>query len=102
MADKYVIFKIGDWLEEWKEHEDTPEEDHPLTNLQRKRLDGFVIRKSDVFAAGTLNAYGDQVLAAAEIIGPDHERYDELIRLADKAKEVAYEAEQYQDKKIPD
>lgn len=102
MADKYVIFKIGDWLEEWKQHPDTPETEHPLTDLQRKQIDGFVIRPQDVFAVGALNAYGDQILAAAEILGPGFDRYDELINLADKVKGMAHEAERLKDRKIPD
>lgn len=107
--DKYAVFKIGDWIEEWKQHQDPGDAPHPLTDLQRKRLDdAVVIRTQDVFAGPALHAYAANISTAISVIKSlpiDAIEIDEAVArlqsIADHFHEAALEAD---DKvgKIPD
>lgn len=87
--DKYAVFKIGDWLEEWKQWQDPGDALHPLTDLQRKRLDdAVVIRTQDVFAGPALHAYAANISTAISVIR-GAEDSGELAKVADRLQAIA-------------
>lgn len=63
--NKYVVFKIGDWLDEWKQWTDPKDAHHPLTDLQHHRIeDAVVIRQQDMFAGPALQTYAASISIA--------------------------------------
>jgi hypothetical protein len=108
MADKYVVFKIGDWLDEWKQHEDSPEAEHILTDLQRHRIpDAHVIRGQDVFAAPALHSYAASIAVAMRVLeshngtGQFRKEIRKMQEAADYFHNAAVESEQIA-WKVPD
>lgn len=103
--DKYVVFKIGDWLDFWKEFPDSPDTEHLLTPLQRKRLDdAVVIRRQDVFAPPALDAYANCIMVVLETekaINGNTKLAQRLQNIADYFHTQAAEAWQA-DRKVPD
>lgn len=96
---KYVVFPLSAWLEEWKQHPDTDDAPHPLTDLQRHRLDdAVVIRTKDIFAGPALHAYAANISTAISILRsvspPFTDVADELQRVADYFSDAAAEADE--------
>ena len=96
---KYVTFPIGAWLDAWRRFPDQPNAEHPLTELQRHRLDdAVVIRTGDVFAAPALDAYAANIATAITVIrsvpfNSDLDKAAEgLQKIADYFHEAALEA----------
>lgn len=109
MAEKYIVFKIDDWLDAWKGMDPDPDTEaeegsHPLSELQGKRLPGaHVIREQDIFAAPVLYAYASAVQTTIEIMhreGIDVPVYLETAR--DHFFEAAGDAEASPVKRLPD
>lgn len=111
---KYVVFKIGDWLDQRAVINKVSNED--VTGAPTKALDGalmaldaarlddaVVIRLQDLFAAGVLFTYAGAVQSAIEIMAAHNiAPPEDLLKTRDHFFELASAAESSPIKKLPD
>lgn len=110
MTDKYVVFKISDWLDQREvinrvsnttNAEDGRVLDGALSALDRARLDdAVVIRRQDLFAAPALHTYAAMMAIAVRLSKASPER-DRLHEIADYFHEQAVLADD-EGRRIPD
>lgn len=116
--NKYVVFKIGDWLDQRQVingvsnlplNEEPAEDpratlDKALKALDAARLDdAVVIRLQDLFAAGVLFTYAGAVQSAIEIMAAHNiAPPEDLLATRDHFFELASAAEASPIKKLPD
>ena len=99
--DKYVVFK-ADEFDHWWMHKVRPRLEGVIDQPPEQLVDAVVIRTQDVFAAGGLSAYANQIETVIEVGGVPQDDVLRLEEIRDYFFDRAREAEQSPDRKLPD